>query len=202
VDRESSRLIANSQIELLGDNIGSIMVSGGNEYSLQAARHLIDVPLGSDWQYILDYEIPFYQMVVRGFIEYAGMAHNIRQVQDPDFALLNMLAFGASPHYMWTHAPTSLLAHTPFTHFYSTQYRNWIDIAIEQYHTYNAIFQNMGNVGITDFQILHSSGRGRAVTMTEYGNQIRVFVNTTRNDFEADGIFVPSMDYYVEDVAD
>ena len=196
VDRESSRMIAMQEMARLSDTFGQLLIVGGNDYSLGAANHLIDIPMGMDRHYILDQEIPFYQIVVHGFIDFAGAPVNSREVQDAQGALLNMLATGSAPHFAWSYAPGSALAFTPFTEFYTVHYKNWIDTAIEQYHTVNDVFRYLRTQRIVGHEIL-SETANRSVTVTIYEGGTRVYVNTTHTDFETGSFIVPARRYYV-----
>jgi hypothetical protein len=198
VDREHSRLIAAEQLERLGMNTGSIMISGGNDYALSVADHIIDAPIELDRYYLVDHEVPFYQIVMHGFMDYAGRPVNTREVQDVDMATLNMLATGAAPHYLWSYQPTRQIEFTPYERYYSTQYENWMGAAAEQYRLYNEIYKDLRTLRITGHEILsESSSHTSAVTVTEFENGTRIYVNTTRESYLADGYMVPAMGYYV-----
>ena len=202
IDRESSKLIAASQIQRLYNEWDNIMVSGGNDYSLFAARHVIDVPLHADRFYILDHSIPFTQMVMRGFIEFCSTPINAHDVHDQTLLLLQMLATGSAPHFKWTYEPMLLMSFTQYERYYSTHYQTWLETAVNMYHIFNEVFDGMHNAPITDFVILcpgidGSIGR-TAVTMTEFGGSVRVYVNTSDYEFIIDDILIGPRDFWVE----
>jgi hypothetical protein len=198
IDRENSRMIATEQLNRLDGAFGSLMISGGNDYSLGMADHLINVPTQMDRFYILDHEVPFYQIVVHGFIDYTGAAVNTREVQDTQSAFLNMLATGASPYYVWSYQPTRSVEFTAYDILYSTQFSNWFDVAVEQYNTFNGIYKDLRTQRITGHRIVYESARDvSAVTVTEFEDGTRIYVNTTREAYQADGYQIPSMGYYV-----
>jgi hypothetical protein len=66
------RTSASARLAGLDEVAGDLMISGGNVYSLAYADELVDVPVSSNDFYITDDEIPFYQMVIHGFIDYTG----------------------------------------------------------------------------------------------------------------------------------
>jgi len=197
IDRESSRLVITDQLERLNESFDNIMISGGNHYSWGVASHLVDIPLEKNRHYIFDVEIPFLQIVIRGFIDYAGMPINVREVQNQHRNFLQLMATGAAPHYMWSYSATINLEHTPFASLYSTWYRNWFDIAVEEYHAFNAVFRDLRTQRIVGHQVLHMGNQTSPITVTVYEDGTRIYVNTTNQPFTHEGVTIPAMDYKV-----
>jgi hypothetical protein len=195
VDREHSRLIAESQLGVLNNAFENLVVFGGNDYSLGHAAHLVDVPTETDRFFTIDYEVPFFPMVVHGFVEFAGMPANVRENFDPVGVLLNSMTTGASPRYMLTAQPTRHAQFSPHERFYSTHYLNWMDMAIAHYNEFNNVYRNLRAERIVDFEIL--SGRSEdimtssQVTVTVFSNGTRIYVNNTRDTFEHNGVIIP-----------
>jgi len=194
VDREHSRLIAAEQLERLQSHFPQIVIYGGNDYSLGVASHLIGVPTQADMFYIIDRSVPFYQMVVHGFIEYAGDSVNLREHVDVRQSLLTSLATGASPRYTWTAQPTRLLFLSPHERMYSTYYVNWIAEAAEHYRIFNDIYRNLRTERIVDFRNLTDT---RQVSVTIFSNGTHIYVNNTSNPFEYNGIIIEPNWFYV-----
>jgi hypothetical protein len=210
VDRENSRMITTEQLARFSDTYASIMLTGGNDFALAAADHMINIPTSADRFYLLDHEIPFYQIVVHGYMDYAGSAVNIQEVQDPHMAFLNMMSTGASPHYAFSYQPTRNVEFTAYDRFYSTHYNtnwlntgtgytNWLNIAAEQYREYNEVHKHLRTQRIVGHAILsESSSHTSSVTVTKFEDGTRIYVNTTREPYEADGYTVPSLGYHVQ----
>jgi hypothetical protein len=132
VDRETARLIIREQMRRLNESIENLIVFGGNDFSLEFASHLVDAPTEADVQYIIDYEVPFFPMVVHGFIEFAGRPANMREEYSHKGVLLNSMTTGASPRYTLSAQPTRHAQFSPYERFYSTHYVNWIESAAER----------------------------------------------------------------------
>jgi hypothetical protein len=200
VDRESSMLIVREQLGLIQNEIPNLVVFGGNDYSLKYASHLVDVPTESDWQYIIDYEVPFFPMVVHGFIEYAGRPVNMREDSGTTRVLLNNMATGASPRYTFTQEPTRQVQFSPHERLYSTQYANWMEEAIEHYHIFNDVYAGLRGERIVGFEVLAGGYLyvgGQQVTVTEFSDGTRIYVNNTSQDFITDELTVPKEWFYV-----
>ena len=196
VDREHSRLISAEQIGRLGNEFPNLVIFGGNDYSLRYAAHLVDIPVRTDWFYIIDHEVPFYQMVMHGFIEFAGAPINLQPIPDTRGALLNSMATGASPRFTMTAHPTRLLQFSPYERMYSTHYVNWINTAIEHYRIFNDVYRDLRTERITDFFVLHGTV-GNSVTVTVFSNGTRIYVNNTAGQFEVNGLVVPPLNFVV-----
>ncbi|MCL1877467.1 MAG: DUF5696 domain-containing protein, partial [Defluviitaleaceae bacterium] len=140
---------------------------------------------------------------VHGFIEFAGAPANMRDHYDPRLVLLNSMATGAAPRYMFTQMPTRFTQHTPHERLYSTHYRNWMQAAIDHYNTFNEVFAPLRAERIVNFEVLAGSYLyvgGRQVTVTEFSNGTRIYVNNTTADFDAGGFIIPAEDFVVRDM--
>jgi hypothetical protein len=203
VDREHSRLIAVSQMNRLREKIPNTVVAGGNDYSFAFATHLVDVPTEADMFMLIDYEIPFYSMVVHGFLEFAGAPSNMRENYDARRVLLNSMATGASPRYIISAKPTRHAQNSPHERFYSTHFENWREKIISHYKIFNEVYKNLRAEQIVDFKILRggeigTSGRNQ-VTVTIFSNGTRVYVNQTREVFDDGDVFIEPLGFVVED---
>jgi hypothetical protein len=195
IDREHSRLLMMNQMGRLQDAIPNLVVYGGNDYAFPFASHLVNVPTETDRFFIIDYEVPFYNMVVHGFIEFAGATSNLRENFDPLGVLLNSMTTGASPMYMLTAQPTRLAQFSPHERFYSTHYVNWMDQIIWHYTEFNNVYRYLRGERMVDFQVL--AGRrddimtASQVTVSIFSNGTRIYVNNTQYTFEYNGVVIP-----------
>jgi hypothetical protein len=202
MDRETARLVIEEQLGRLNDEIPNMVVFGGNDFALQFASHILDAPVFSDLQYIIDYEVPFFPMVVHGFIEFAGRPANMLENSEPRRVLLNSMATGASPRYTFSAEPTRIAQFSPHERLYSTHYVNWIEQAIEQYNIFNEVYAPLRGERIVNFEVLQ--GRqlyigGSQVTVTEFSNGTRIYVNNTTQEFDTGAFIIPPLDFVVQD---
>jgi len=196
IDREHSRLIAQEQIARLSNEYSNIIIFGGNDYSIRYASHLVDVPTRADWFYIIDHEVPFFQMVFHGYIEFAGASINTQPNPNVRSALLTSMATGAAPRFTLTYEPTRMFQFSPHERLYSTQYIHWLETAINYYHTFNNVHRYLKAESIVHFEIL-SGTMGSNVTVTEFSNGTRIYVNNTRNPYQHQGKNIPPLDFVV-----
>jgi len=180
IDREQAKNIVTAQFEALEATGKDILVSGGNFYSLKYADSLINIPLSHNAFFMVDDEIPFYQMVVHGYLNYAGESINLNSTADNIDVALRLLETGASPHYTFTWEPSSLLKYTGLNRYRSTTYANWKDDAVAVYNEVNMILQRVSGYTIVKHEII-SPG----VTKTYYENGILITVDKNAKLYEA-----------------
>jgi len=88
VDREMAKRLTQQALEALAGG-ERLSVAGGNAYALAYARVLSDIPLCSSGDTLLDEDVPFYAMVLHGYMEMSGAAVNY--ADDPQTAVLQAI---------------------------------------------------------------------------------------------------------------
>jgi len=189
LNRELTRIMYEQELEKLGGIYSNILINGGNDYALRHASGVTGAPAGASMFYIFDTEVPFYQMVLHGLIPYAGYPVNLSDNTD-DLYELKMAEYGAAPYFLWTYQPTSDMRWTGYNRFYSTQYGDWMDKAVDIYHRLSAVQSRVESAQMTG-HIFHDNGVNEAI----YSNGISVYVNYTYTDAVIDNISIPARGY-------
>ncbi|WP_337099355.1 DUF5696 domain-containing protein [Paenibacillus sp. YIM B09110] len=192
VQRETAKEIVKEQLGKLDESIGETMIAGGNSYAFPFADHLIDVPTASSGFLITDAEVPFYEMVVHGFIDYAGKAINLSDEQDTKQQLLKAIELGAAPYFSWTYEPSSKLKFTHFDTNFSTYYKDWYDEALTMYKETNAALAPLRNEKMVE-HIRHQEG----VVEVKYSNGSSIIVNYTDQAVNVGGVTVEPQQYSI-----
>lgn len=192
IDREQAKSIITAQFETLEATGKDIMISGGNLYSLKYGDDLINVPLSHNSFFLMDEEVPFYQMVVHGYLNYSGESINLNSTEDNDDIALRLIEYGASPHYTFTYESSSLLKKTGLNHYHSTTFNNWKDDAAEVYNKVNSVLKNVAGCAIVRHEILMPG-----VTKTCYDNGVSITVNRNGYSVEAGGLNLEAKSYEV-----
>lgn len=121
-----------------------------NEYALKYADVIRNVPLYSSGFDITDQDIPFYEMVIHGYIPYTTKAKNASS--DADKLLLMSMVTGTPLHYEFMYENPNKFTDCKYESLFYTHYEGWLDIAAQEY----AIFkENIGDAAgspITDFK--------------------------------------------------
>ena len=123
---------------------------------------------------ILDESIPFYEMVVRGYIEYTGNPINLSD--DAEWTILKDIETGAGLYYQWCYEDNSLVKETDYSYLYSIHYSYWMNEAIEQYQKINEVFKKLQGQSIVGHEKLAD---GVYLVTYEKGTQIGVNYNET-----------------------
>lgn len=192
IDREASKLIVTEQLGELTKDRSNILLTGGNAYALGFADHLVEAPVVSTDFYITDEAIPFYQMVIHGYIDYTGLPINLIEGYNPEIQLLEMLESGSAPYFLWTYEPSDSMLYTPFDDRYSTCYLDWIEDAKVLYTTFNEVMSPVRTSKIVNHSI-HSKGVREVV----YENGTSIYVNYTDKPYTVEGITINAKSYAV-----
>lgn len=129
VTREQALQETVKTLELYQDY--SIMVDQGNDYTWGYADHIIDIPMGSSEYLSSTGSIPFLQIVLHGYVNYTGEAFNTEA--DYTTSILKAVETGAGVHFRWMAAENSIFQNTSFANFYSLNYNDSFDEAIDAY---------------------------------------------------------------------
>ncbi|MCD7841983.1 MAG: DUF5696 domain-containing protein, partial [Lachnospiraceae bacterium] len=173
----------------------NVMLNDANDYAFAYADDIINVPLTGNDYYIIDEDVPFYEMLIHGYIDYSGDVINLSDTSDETDIILSLIENGASPHYMFSYQSSSDIKNTSVNYFYSTEYSTWSDDALYVYTEVNNALKYVNGAEIVEHEILSSNVR--AVT---YSNGVTIYVNTGTKDETVDGVKVPARSYTVEGV--
>jgi len=173
IHRDTAKHITQDALEQLSNQYATLIV-GGHAYAWAYADHLIDVPQSSSSFSIADESIPFYQMVLHGYIPYAGSAINISDEQDIEKQLLHSIEQGAYPHFVWSYEHSSALKFTAYDEYFSTHYEIWLEQAAQMYEEARSVLSEVSQASIVE-RIVHEPG----VIEMKYSNGRSIFVNYT-----------------------
>jgi hypothetical protein len=172
INREQGKDIVLAQFEKLTETEMSMMLSGGNLYALRYADALTNAPMSHNAYFLVDEEVPFYQMVVHGYLDYAGEAINLTTTDPNEKIAMRLIASGASPHYTFTHESSSLLKKTGLNHYRSTTFENWKNDAAEVYALVNEALADVSGQEIVRHEIIEPG-----VTAMYYANGVSITVD-------------------------
>lgn len=185
VDREMAKRLTQQALEALAGG-ERLSVAGGNAYALAYARVLSDIPICSSGYTMLDEDIPFYAMVLHGYMEMSGAAVNY--ADDPQTAVLQAIESGTGVSCRLMAADSSLLKDTAYARYYSAGLDDAVQTVCEAYRRVNSM------VGDLQGQTISAHRNDAGVAVTAYENGVRIYVNYTNADRSVDGVLVPARD--------
>lgn len=190
--RDTAKNIVTEQLGKLSEQYSNLLITGGNAYALPYAQHAVNVPMEGSNYNIVDEVIPFYQMVVHGYIDYAGSPINLHDEQDVRLHLLRAAEYGAAPHFLWSYESSSNLKFTAYDTMFSTEYTNWLNDAADMYAKLNEAIGGLRSQKIDD-HIKHREG----VVETRYENGTSVYVNYTDKPVTVGGVTIDALNFTV-----
>ena len=169
---------------------GRIMGDNANSYMLGAVSDLINTPMASNRSLILDEEVPFYQMVLHGYMDYAGDCLNL--TDDYNTALLKSVESGAGLYFMWMYEDNSIVKETDYDDLYSVNYEAWLDTALKDYERVNEALGDLQGETIIEHELISEK-----VVRVTYEKGTQILVNYSTEDVTVDGVTVKARDYAV-----
>ncbi|WP_338551904.1 DUF5696 domain-containing protein [Paenibacillus sp. KS-LC4] len=190
IDRTVSETISGEALGKIRDGNLLMMANGGNAYALAYLSDITNAPLSGSGFKLEDEEIPFYQMVIRGFIEYAGAPYNLSAYTNEKQYVLKNLEYGAGVYFEWIYEPNYKVKDSEYDYLYAVNYKLWLDKASDIYHEVNAVLRSVRNERITAHDKLDEG-----VFKTVYENGIYVIVNYNRTQVTVEGRTVEAESY-------
>ena len=203
--RENALDIVDALLEKLDNTEKDMMANGGNSYVWKYANDLINIPTFGNSYAIIDKDVPFYQMLVHGYIDYTGSAINLDDSFDKVDSVLNMIEYGAAPHFTFTYQPSNEMKYTGLNGMYSTTYKNkvdtdgansiysWDELAKNVYAEVNNVLKHVGSAAMVKHEILESG-----VAKVTYDNGVVIYINNQDQAAAADGKTIPAKSYEME----
>lgn len=189
VDRQQARDIVVGQLRRLKEAGLDLVIDGANAYALPFATLVVNAPWYSRGATVLDEAIPFYQMVLSGYVAHAPPAANLLPQQRRRY-VLKLLESGAVPAFAVAAADGSTVKKSSFDHLYALSYdANRADI-LAVYHEVQAVAGDLWRTRIVDHVCID-----KTVCRTTWENGDEIVVNYGDESVEIDGVRVPALGY-------
>lgn len=177
-------------LEKLSKTQEKVSVTGGNYYVLPYATRLYDIADTDSAYYQNEQTVPFYQMVMHGYVEYSSIAGNLSE--NLQLQKLKWVETGSLPHFVLTEKSPAELKNTGYNEMFSSEYTLWKDKMTAVYEEFNSKLSDVYNSVMTGHAIIKTD-----LVRVSYENGSRVYINYGEKAQSADGVTVPAMDYIV-----
>lgn len=194
INREAALDVVKNAFETLSDGNRELMASGGNDYSFPYIRHVLSAPLEATMFGIVDEQIPLWEMIVHGSIDYCGNDMNLTQSDSSVSDMLHLVEYGASPRYVFTWRDAAEMKYTGVNNYYATQFAFWKNEAVESYRFVNNALKYVSGAEMTAHEKVEEG-----LMKVSYSNGVTIWVNYTDRPASAEGKTIPPMDYLVEE---
>ena len=168
-----------------------IMVREGNEYALPYADRITDMNLTGQAYGIVDERIPFYQIALHGMKDFTGEPINL--AGDYQTVFLECAEYGAGLNFTFMAENTRVLLDSDYSCYTGAGYDYWRESAIPMIQRYQREMR-----GLNTQRIVRHDRLAAEVTVTEYEDGTKVYVNYGTEAYNAGGTEIPARDYVVE----
>lgn len=168
-----------------------VIVQGGNQYALQYADKVTNIPYADSGYRITTDSVPVYQIAVHGLVNYTGSAGNLSS--DLNGEKLKWVEYGYVPYFELTYNGSEELMHTEYSQLFSSTFSAWLDEATAIYKDYNKNLKDVWNAYIVDHEEV-SDG----VYKVTYDNNKVVYVNYNDKEAKVDENVVEANSYLVK----
>lgn len=130
----------------------SIIAAGANSYVLPYVNAVTDVPVYSSGFNITDGDLPFYQMVIHGYVPYSTMPINASS--DTSKTFMRAIAAGSNVNYDMIYEEASELIDTRDDDLYYSNYAGWVQLAADQYKVTNNVLAAVSDYTISKYEVV------------------------------------------------
>ncbi len=174
--------------QIIKDNNLTFVADACNDYALQYVDYIRNVPLYSSNFDVYDYDIPFYEIVIHGYIPYTTKAKNASSSADELFLLA--VATGTPIHYEVMHENPNEFTDCAYDTLFYTYYGGWLEIAASEYRVTQDFIKTLADETITDFEYLE-----RDVVKTEFSDGTIIKADLGELTLEINGTNINLADY-------
>ena len=168
-----------------------VMVKEGYDFTLPYVDLVTDMDVEGIPYSIIDEKVPFLQMAIHGAVNYTGQSINLSD--DWQTELLRCAEYGAGLNFTFMAENAWVLQDTFHTAYYGATYTDWSEDALKLIREYQTQMSGLNQVRMTGHETLTAG-----VTVTEYADGRRVYVNYRTEDYTADGVTIPARGYLVK----
>ena len=166
------------------EQVGSVIADGANSYVIPYVNEITNIPVYSSGFNVTDFDIPFYQMVLHGYVPYSSKPINASSNTGETFMLA--LAAGSGIHYDMTYIDAAELKDTDFDELYYSNYKGWVDMAAKQYNIAKELLRGVSDMTISKYE-RSEDGNVITTTYTKDGKNVVVEIDKANATAKVDG---------------
>ena len=162
------------------------------DYAIASASSIVGAPLTTTLDPIINYTIPFYQLVLSGLVDYSMEIINGTNDYSVEWYLAKAAETGSNLYFQVAYKDNSILLETDYTQYYRVHYEQWKDTIIDMTKRLNQLGIHGG------YLVKHESidVNGLTIAKVEYSNGIKLYVNTNSRDVEYDNKTIKAYSWY------
>jgi len=190
IDRTESLSITIAALQNMSEAKLNLLADGGNAYAFPFSKHIVNAPMSSSGFKITDESIPFYQLVISGYIDYTGAPYNLSNYINKNEYVLKLLENGSGVHFKWIFANNSSVKETEHNDLYALNYEIWLNDAKAIYDELNQFYSRLSSKKLEKHEKLQVG-----VYKTTYEDGHYVVVNYNQNRVNVEGQMIEALGY-------
>ncbi len=190
IHREQALDVVKGQLRAMDETGRKLLVSAANDYAFPVADHIVNAPMSDTKYFIVDEQVPLYQIILHGCVDYAEDAANRSITGSEQSEILRLIEYGAAPHYLFTYEEAADMKYTGLNRYFTTTFATWKDEAVRAYQYMNEALAPVRGAFITAHDTLD-----QGVVRVGYDNGITLYINYSSQPVQADGQTVPALGY-------
>lgn len=172
------------------DENGILNTTGGNGYAAPYVDNIMNAPVYASHNILLSKEVPFYQIVFRGYVNLASNPFNLESEQDE--LILKLAETGMSLYYQLIDAESTAFHNTDYTQLYACELDDHYDDMIATYNRMKPLYDAVGDSTIVNYEVISED-----VKITTFSNGSKVYVNYADVEVNVNGVNVAAKDFTV-----
>lgn len=177
-------------LENMSKNLENVAVVDGNIYTIPYCDTVFDVPTDNSDYDIFDETVPFYSMVLHGYVQMTTESVNFSESYDK--ALLKAIETGCTPKYTLIASDTSNIIGTQYSNLFNVNLDDWYDKIVQKYISEYKVFERLNSLEIT-----YHIKEGEDIFSTIYEDGTKVTVNYNSEPVKIDGKEIDALSYAI-----
>lgn len=155
---------------------GNLALYEPNHYMWEYTTNYLDMPMySSQFNFYTD-NVPFLQIVLKGYMNY--YAPFINFFANHDEQILQLIDYGMYPSFIITDDSSHKLKYTNANEFFTTEYSEWRSTIIEDYQVVSETLNHVKDATITSRVVL-----APGVVRVDYSNNVSFVINYSTEDY-------------------
>lgn len=168
----------------------STITQGGNQYVLPYVDKVTQIAHEDIGYQFTSESVPFYQMVVHGYVDYIGQQGNLSN--NLDRLKLKWIEYGYLPYFELTWESAEKLMYTEYNSLFTSKFEEWKQTVVDIYKEMEESCKAIRNATMEQHTKLDEN-----VYSMAYSNGTVIYVNYGSQDYKQDQLVVPALGYIV-----
>lgn len=158
----------------------ALSFDSANSYTFPYAEQIFSVPAFSGGYGMFDCDVPFYQILLHGYIDI--FSESLSSTSEKEQLFLKAAETGVNLHFDGMYSDASVLSNSKYDDLYSTTFDLWKDEAAKYYKALSPLLEAVKGSVITEHSV------NGDYTKTVFDNGVCVYVNYGNTDINVDGL--------------